>query len=55
MEHKEWNKTLDRYLIENEISCGDYESLDEIQMAVIQEIKKAKKRLNKTNEEKTYQ
>ena len=55
MEHLEWNKTLDHYLTEGNMSSSEYEGLDEMQMFVIQELKKSYKRLNKTNETKTYE
>ena len=54
MERKEWNKVLDYYLINNDMSCDDYEGLDEAQVYCIQEIKKARKRLNKSSETKIY-
>lgn len=54
MERLEFNKVLDRYLTENLISSEAYENLDEYQMYTIQELKRAYKRLNKTNETKIY-
>lgn len=47
MERLEWNKLLDRYLVENTMSSEEYESLDENQQMVIQELKKSFKRLFK--------
>lgn len=45
MERKGWNKVLDHYLSQNTMSSEDYENLNEIQRAIIQEVKKAIKRI----------
>lgn len=55
MERLEWNKILDRYLTSNTMESEAYELLDDNQKLVIQEVKKASKRINKTNETKTYE
>lgn len=47
MEHLDWNKVLDRYLLTAHILSEEYEALDDYQKAVIQELKKAFQRLNK--------
>jgi len=48
----EFNKVLDRYLIENLISSEEYELLDDSQKFVIQTLKKAFKRIkSKQNNE----
>jgi len=47
MEHLEWNDCLDNYLTTGTIPSDDYYRLDEWQQKVIQELKKAFKRLNK--------
>ena len=49
MERLDWNKIFDRYLVENTMDAGEYELLDDNQKLVIQEIKKAIKRLKKKN------
>lgn len=49
MKRKEWNRVLDRYLQECKMSVEDYENLNDIQIAIIQELKKAFKRI-KNNE-----
>jgi len=54
MERKNWNKLLDKYLLENSMSSEEYYELNDIQMAIIQELKKSFNRLNKTNETKVY-
>lgn len=45
MDKRDWNEILDRYLSENRISSSDYEKCDREQKNIIQEIKKAIKRL----------
>lgn len=45
MEQKEWNRVLDRYLIENTMLSEEYEQLNIEQKFVIQEIKKSAKRI----------
>ena len=47
MERLLWNKVLDTYLTTGHILSEEYEQLNEIQVAIIQELKKAFKRLNK--------
>lgn len=47
MEHLAWNETLDNYLSTGTIPSDDYYRLHEWQQIVIQELKKAFKRLNK--------
>ncbi len=47
MERKEWNKFLDGYLTTGKVLSEDYEKLNEIQVAIIQEIKKSFARINK--------
>lgn len=54
MEEKEFNKVLDRYIIENKMASVDYENLTDEQRYVIQCLKRAFKRINKTNETKIY-
>ena len=50
MERKDWNKTLDNYLITNTMTSDEYESLNDIQMAIIQELKKSFKRIKNEND-----
>lgn len=45
MIRKDWNKFLDKYLGENIISSDDYDELNEVQTAIIQEIKKCLARI----------
>lgn len=47
MEHLAWNKLLDRYLLEGVMSSEEWEFLDDTQKIVINEIKKAFKRIKK--------
>lgn len=47
MERKEWNALLDKYLTTGKMLSEDYEQLNEVQVAIIQEIKKSMARLNK--------
>lgn len=47
MEQLDWNKALDEYLTSGTISSDDYYKLHDWQQKVIQEIKKAFKRLTK--------
>jgi len=52
MERKEWNSTLDKYLLTNTMTSDQYASLNDIQMAIIQELKKSFKRIkNENNQE----
>jgi hypothetical protein len=46
MEHLEFNKVLDGYLTTGHMSAEDYEMCDDLQKNVIQELKKAFKRIN---------
>jgi len=46
MENRDWNRILDRYLTEHEMSVDDYLALDDTQKIIIQEIKKSIKRLH---------
>lgn len=46
MERKLWNALLDKYLTTHTMQVEEYEALNEIQIAIIQELKKAFKRLN---------
>lgn len=45
----DWNKILDKYLTEGTMSSYEYQNLADEYKFVIQEIKKAFKRLNKQN------
>lgn len=45
MERKEWNRVLDRYLEETVMTSEDYENLNEPEQVIIQELKKAFKRI----------
>lgn len=47
MERLEWNTVLDHYLETGTMSAEDYENCDDLQKNVIQELKKAFKRINK--------
>ena len=47
MDHLTWNKFLDNYLINGTMSASDYEELNEMQVLIVQEIKKSLKRINK--------
>lgn len=47
MERLEWNKLLDEYLITGHMLSEEYEQLNDIQRAVIQELKRAFARINK--------
>jgi len=49
MEHLEWNEFLDHYLITGENDPNKWEQLNEFQKAMINELKKAFKRINKQN------
>ena len=49
MERQDWNNLLDNYLLTNEMTSTEYEQLNDIQRAIIQELKKAFKRIK--NEE----
>ena len=45
MDRKDWNKLLDKYLITGTMLSEEYEALNEIQKTIINEIKKAFKRI----------
>lgn len=47
MEHLEWNKFLDEYLTYGNMRAEDYYKLNDEQKKIIQEIKKAFKRITK--------
>ena len=49
MEERDWKKVLDYYLNTGKMTSENYEMLDEYQTAVIQELKRAFKRI-KNNE-----
>lgn len=54
LDHKEWNNVLDKYLVENVLDSDEYERMNGYQATVIQEIKKAIKRIKaKQNENDT--
>ena len=48
MERLAWNKLLDKYLTTGKMLSEEYEALNDIQKSIIQEIKKAFSRLNKS-------
>lgn len=45
MEKKKFNGVLEAYLTENYMTCDDYEEMDEMQVMIIQAIKRARARL----------
>ena len=45
MNRKEWNNTLDKYLCTGNLSSDEYFDMNEVQMTIIQELKKAFKRI----------
>jgi len=47
MERKDWNRLLDKYLETGKMLSEEYEQVNDIQRAIIQELKKSFKRLNK--------
>ena len=47
MENKEWNYTLDFYLTNGFLESDEYERMYDDQKRIIQELKKAFKRINK--------
>ena len=47
MERKQWNELLDKYVLTGHLLSEEYEQLNEIQVAIIQELKKCYKRINK--------
>lgn len=46
---KDWNKILDRYLVEGTMSSEEYEQMEYERKYTIQEIKKSIKRINNKN------
>jgi hypothetical protein len=46
MQPKEWRITLDHFLKTGKMLSEDYEQMDEIQKIIIQELKKAFKRIS---------
>ena len=52
MNRLEWNKLLDKYLMTQTMLSEEYEQLNQIQVAIIQELKKAFKRLTKHENDK---
>ena len=51
MEHLEWNKVLDNYIMGGIFNPGEWENLDFAQKFVINELKKSFKRLKKLSTE----
>ena len=49
LDHLTWNAVLDRYIITNTMDVSYYEKMNEEQITVIQELKKAFKRLKQYN------
>ena len=47
MLRKDWNNLLDKYMQTGKMLSEEYENLNEIQVALIQELKKSLKRINK--------
>lgn len=47
MERLNWNNVLDHYLMTQKMRSEDYEALNEIQVAIIQELKKSFSRLGR--------
>jgi hypothetical protein len=47
MEEKDFNKIIDRYLLDNVMSSEDYENLNDYQKYTIQVLKRAFSRINK--------
>lgn len=47
MKRKDWNNLLDKYLTMGTMSSEDYEALNEMQIIIIQEIKKSYARRKK--------
>lgn len=45
MERKEWNQLLDKYITTQKMLSEEYEALNDIQTAIIQELKKSFARL----------
>lgn len=51
MEHLEWNALLDKYLTTQKMLSEEYEELNEIQRVIIQELKKAFKRIKNNDKQ----
>ena len=49
MERKEWNALLDGYLLNGTMSSTGYADLNQIQQAVIQELKRSIERIKRNN------
>lgn len=47
MEHLDWNRLLDKYILTHTMFPEEYEALSEQQKYVIQELKKSRKRIEK--------
>jgi len=47
LEAKDWRAALDKYLTTNKLLASEYEGMSNHQKAVVQELKKAFKRINK--------
>ena len=45
MSDKDFNSVLDKYLVEGYMSSEDYEKLNEVQLIIVQAIKRARKRI----------
>ncbi len=54
MEHLEWNKLLDSYILNRVMNPNEWEKLDDTQKIVINELKKAFKRIINKNENNKY-
>ncbi len=50
MIRKNWNKLLDKYLITGNMSSDEYAELTELQVIIIQEIKKSFARIKNKND-----
>ena len=50
LERKEWNDVLVKYLLGNPLTSDEYERMNAYQATVIQEVKRAIKRINYKNE-----
>ena len=51
MEQSKWRVTLDKYINTGKLLSEEYEEMNEIQKIIIQELKKAYKRLNYENQD----
>lgn len=45
MPDKDFNRVLEKYLTEGYMDCEEYEAMNEIQVIIIQAIKRARKRI----------